>query len=330
MIPKVSVIVPVYNTEKYVERALISLMEQTLSDVEFIIIDDGSTDKSAEIISNVITRYPNFFEKILFVKRENRGVASTRAEGIDMARGEYIIHCDSDDYCNKDMLLQMYSVAKEKDLDILVTDFILDFGSTKILQSQKNVIGNNCVSLLLRGDLDVSLSNKLIKKALYTENDVRVINGFNMGEDFCTILRLVYFAKKIDYLEIVSFYYNKYNNSSATSHYTKKSLNDIVQVVLYVENFLREKKIYNKYAKDFLEYKIIVKNLHLWNGLQNPYIYDKGINLFPEVNSTALFNSNKISFFLKFILIFGKKIKTRKLFLFKEEVRIFISTKETN
>ncbi len=330
MIPKVSVIVPVYNTEKYVERSIISLMEQTLSDVEFIIIDDGSTDKSAEVVNNVIIRYPNLFERITFIKRENRGVAATRAEGIDIARGEYIIHCDSDDYCNKDMLHKMYSVAKEKDLDILVTDFILDFGSTQILQSQKNVIGNNCVSLLLRGDLDVSLSNKLIKKALYIENDVRVINGFNMGEDFCTILRLVYFAKKIDYLEIVSFYYNKYNNSSATSHYSEKSLNDLVGVVIFVENFLRERKVYNDYSKDFFEYKIIVKNLHLWNGLQNRSIYNKGINLFPEVNSFALYNSNKISVFLKFILIAGKKIKTHKIFLFKEKIRMTISAKKTN
>lgn len=325
--PKVSVIVPVYNTERYVERAIVSLMEQTLDEVEFIIIDDGSSDNSVKIIRNVFANYPNRKDNIVFIQRENRGVAATRAEGISLATGEYTIHCDSDDYCDNNMLFKMYHKAKDEDLDILISDFVLDYKNNKILQSQKVANGNDCISLLLRADLDVSLSNKLIRKSLYVDNEVHVVRGLDMGEDFCTILRLFYYAKKVGYLEFVSFYYNKHNSSSATSHYTEKSLNDLVAVVIYVENFLKKKNIFDKYSRDFLEYKIIVKNLHLWNGIEKKEIFKKGIELFPEISNFTLIKTDKISLFLKFIFIIGKVVDSRSIFLLKEKIRLSISSR---
>lgn len=103
-IPKVSVIVPVYNTERYVERAIISLMEQTLDDVQFIIIDDGSKDNSLNIIKQVIARYPARQGQVTLISRENRGVAATRAQGMELATGDYVIHLDSDDWAELNWL----------------------------------------------------------------------------------------------------------------------------------------------------------------------------------------------------------------------------------
>lgn len=102
--PKVSVIVPVYNTELYVERAIISLMEQTLDNVQFIIIDDGSKDNSLNIIEEVIARYPARGGSVTLISRKNLGVAATRAQGMGIATGDYIIHLDSDDWAEPDWL----------------------------------------------------------------------------------------------------------------------------------------------------------------------------------------------------------------------------------
>jgi glycosyltransferase involved in cell wall biosynthesis len=118
--PKVSVIVPVYNTELYVERAIISLMEQTLDDVQFIIIDDGSKDDSLNIIKQVIARYPVREGQVTLISRENRGVAATRAQGMELATGDYIIHLDSDDWAELNWLEAMYTKAIEENADVVV------------------------------------------------------------------------------------------------------------------------------------------------------------------------------------------------------------------
>ncbi|HDX6611302.1 TPA: glycosyltransferase family 2 protein, partial [Escherichia coli] len=117
-IPKVSVIVPVYNTERYVERAIISLMEQTLDDVQFIIIDDGSKDNSLNIIKQVIARYPARQGQVTLISRENRGVAATRAQGMELATGDYVIHLDSDDWAELNWLEALYTKAIEDNADV--------------------------------------------------------------------------------------------------------------------------------------------------------------------------------------------------------------------
>ncbi|KAA3493038.1 glycosyltransferase family 2 protein [Vibrio mimicus] len=136
--PKVSVIMPVYNTEMYVERAMISLMEQTLDDVQFIIINDGSKDNSLSIIKEVITRYPTRKDQITLISRENRGVAVSRAQGMELATGDYVIHLDSDDWAERNWLEAMYSKAIEDNADVVVCDYFLayNYGNKKENQTK--------------------------------------------------------------------------------------------------------------------------------------------------------------------------------------------------
>ena len=102
--PKVSVIIPVYNVEKYIERCARSLLEQSLKDIEYIFVDDCSPDNSITMLENILKEYPERqpLVKILF-HEPNRGLAYTRQEGVDAAKGEYIIHCDSDDWVEPEM-----------------------------------------------------------------------------------------------------------------------------------------------------------------------------------------------------------------------------------
>lgn len=97
--PKVSVIIPVYGVEKYIERCVRSLFEQTLDDIEYIFVDDCCLDRSIEILDNVIKEYPNRRTDIKIVHhKENKGLAQARQSGIKVATGEYFVHCDSDDW----------------------------------------------------------------------------------------------------------------------------------------------------------------------------------------------------------------------------------------
>ena len=117
--PKVSVVVPVYNVDKYLERCLDSLVYQTLKDIEIVIVNDGSTDKSAEIIKKYVQSYPN---KVFAFEKENGGLSDARNFGIKKCHGNYIGFVDSDDYVSLDMFKKLYEKAISKDFDITVCD----------------------------------------------------------------------------------------------------------------------------------------------------------------------------------------------------------------
>ena len=116
---KVSVIVPIYNAERYLKQCLDSIKDQTLTDIEVIMIDDGSTDRSAEISNQYLTdsRFSYYF-------KENEGLAAARADGIERANGEYIGFIDSDDWIEPDMYEKMYTAAKSNDSDIVFCNCI--------------------------------------------------------------------------------------------------------------------------------------------------------------------------------------------------------------
>ena len=124
--PKVSVIVPVYGVEKYIERCDRSLFEQTLEDIEFIFVDDCTPDKSIEILKNVLEDYPLRKKQVLIISHEkNMGLPIARQSGLKVASGDYIIHCDSDDWVDTTMYEKMYNKAIEDGSDVVVCDSLL-------------------------------------------------------------------------------------------------------------------------------------------------------------------------------------------------------------
>ena len=121
---KVSVIVPVYNVEDYIEKCLNSLVNQTLEDIEIIIVNDGSKDNSENIIKSFLSRYP---QKIKYLKKENGGLSDARNYGIPYATGEYIAFLDSDDYVELDTYENMYNLAKKENSDMVECNFIWEY-----------------------------------------------------------------------------------------------------------------------------------------------------------------------------------------------------------
>lgn len=138
--PKVSVVIPVYGVEKYIERCARSLFEQTLDDIEFIFVDDCTPDRSMEILAQIIKEYRlRFAEKNYVVRTErmptNSGQAAVRRHGIQLCTGNYIIHCDSDDWVDKDLYKQMYLLAISSGTDIVISNYSVSDGVIKLKRS---------------------------------------------------------------------------------------------------------------------------------------------------------------------------------------------------
>lgn len=122
--PKVSVIVPFYNVELYIEKCMETLTKQTLEDIQIIMVNDGSKDGSEKIVKKFVEKYPN---KIIYLEKENGGLSDARNFGIPYATGEYIAFLDSDDYIENNMYEEMYNKAKQEDSDMVECDFIWEY-----------------------------------------------------------------------------------------------------------------------------------------------------------------------------------------------------------
>lgn len=143
MRPKVSIIIPVYKVEKYIERCVRTLFGQTLDSLEFIFVDDCSPDNSIELLKKVLNDYPNRLEQVKIIRHEvNKGVGKSRQDGVDAASGEYIIHCDPDDWVELDMYEKMYTKATDENVDVVICDYYENFSDSETLKN-KNLMNSH-------------------------------------------------------------------------------------------------------------------------------------------------------------------------------------------
>lgn len=282
-IPKVSVIVPVYNTELYVERAIISLMEQTLDDVQFIIIDDGSKDNSLNIIKQVITRYPARQGQVTLISRENRGVAATRAQGMELATGDYVIHLDSDDWAELNWLEALYTKAIEDNADVVVCDYRTIHPATST--DVKQPIGKDgveCVKKLLSGELLGPTWNKLIKRKLLVDNNIRFLSDINFLEDFILAMQAFLAANAIGYVSQPLINYNQCNESSITATVSEQKVNEIVSATKIINEVLCQHQLVPALSEQFNTMKLRLKYWILCRA--NKAAPDSFWGLYPEAN----------------------------------------------
>lgn len=189
---KVSVVVPVYNTSAYLRDCLESLRLQTLDDMEVILVDDGSTDGSEEICDEYAERYPGKFK---VSHKANGGSASARQSGWDMAKGEFITVCDSDDYVEHDMYERLYNAIDSSEIAISICDTWLNYpdGSSNILAMpiDDSMACGGMIPLALRHNWASSSCNKLFRRSIFTDNGLRWPEGINLGEDSLMLLKIL-------------------------------------------------------------------------------------------------------------------------------------------
>lgn len=230
--PKISVIIPVYNTEKYLEKCLDSIINQTYQDFEIVIINDGSIDNSQNIIEKYLDKYQN---KIKCINKENGGLSSTRNYGIEVARGDYIIFVDSDDYIKKDLFEQLLPYI-QKDIDLVKYKLIKVSEEYKELErvdgpSFDEVTGEEGFNKLVFNDVLLEPACLyLYKRDIFIKNNLRFLEN-TYHEDFGLVPIILLYTNSIVSINFYGYYYLQANNSiTRNEDYTKtiKRANDLL------------------------------------------------------------------------------------------------------
>ena len=276
---KVSVIVPVYNVEQYLSDCLESICRQTLKGIEIIVVNDGSTDNSLSIIKSFQQKYSN----IKLINKKNGGLSSARNAGIDMAVGEYLFFVDSDDYIDSQTVESLVRQAMRDDSDVVIYDTKFIYAN-KIVIPHRTVPSNkeDVVKYLLTYKLAPSVCGKLYKTSLIKDHGIRFIEGLNVGEDYCTSPRILYYANKVSHCKGCYYNYIKYNETSYTNNYKAKNIEDIICAVSILDVFFKSKSAYLIYEDCLQEAHLRVKV----NLLLNICRYRSSVwNLMPMVAS---------------------------------------------
>lgn len=232
LLPSVSIIVPFFRVEAYIERSARSVLEQTYPNCEFIFIDDCSPDNSVAVLERVFDDYPNQKNRIrLYRHTSNCGIASSRNHALRVCNGSFITWVDGDDYLEKNAVLRMVKCQQQNDSDI-VSGSVFEHTDNGILEY--SLFPNEPKQQIICGLLDFSLKKnvwgRLIRTSLYTDNHIQCIDGVNYHEDFQVLPRLVYYANTLSVLNEPVYHYDRSNArsyiSSARSDITTKLIKD--------------------------------------------------------------------------------------------------------
>lgn len=312
--PKITVIIPIYGVEEYIERCARSLFEQTLDDIEYIFVDDCTLDSSVKILIRVLEDYP---QRKLQTRIErmpiNSGLPAVRCRGIRIAKGDYIIHCDSDDWIDADMYRIMHEKAVEENADIVICDFYRSNGT--IHKPDKGARTTEKIAYIkdmLCWRASWSVWNKLIKREIYN-NPITYPKGA-MAEDMALVLQLIYYCQNIVYVEKTLYYYCHNPNSICNSINPIKLERSFLQATdnaSIVERFYKEKH-FDKAVKNELVYAKLMQRNILLPLINDQKYYKMWVNMFPELFWTVIFVSElplkkRLKFYLYLIQLYRKK-----------------------
>lgn len=219
--PLVSILVPIYNVENFIGRCVRSVYEQTYDNLEFVFVDDGCTDKSIDILTNIIKGHPHHKEKtILIHHQQNKGLAAARNTAIASCHGDLVIHVDSDDWLEQTGVEALVKKQQETDADIVYT--------RGYYRQKKESVKVNCrgwqpekeslLTNLLQDKATISIWSKLIKRNLYTDNGIKCDERGSYYEDFQVLPRLIYLSKKIACLDDYIYHYERTNPNSIVTN----------------------------------------------------------------------------------------------------------------
>lgn len=245
----ISIIVPIYNAEKFIEKCINSLLNQTKQELEFILINDGSTDNTESIIKKYTDK------RIKYFKNKNQGIGKTRNFGISKAKGKYLMFIDSDDYITENACEELYQKAKTSKADIVVCDFYKIYDNKKQeeikLPSFKTTSLKDNPNILI--DINLAPWNKLYKTSLIKENNIKFVEGIKY-EDAPFVAEALDKSNKIAKLDKYLNYYVIHGNSETTVR--DERVFDILKIVDLIRKYFKGKK-YVKEVVDKLTVRII-------------------------------------------------------------------------
>lgn len=250
----ISLIIPVYNVEKYLRRALISVENQTFKNFEVIIVNDGSTDNSMKIIEEFVNKNKNFF----VISQENKGLGEARNIGLRHSRGQYIAFLDSDDFLEPNYLEKLYLTAIKTCSDIVCCNFYFYYESTKLriwcpLNSIPGVYSSDKAMKKITSCIGTFhfAWNKLYRKSLFTDHKIEFKKMY--FEDCTTSPVLFFYAHTVTFINDCLYNYVMRENSIVHTMNAQK-INDFIRTLGINRDFYEKKGIYKKYKRRFKAY----------------------------------------------------------------------------
>lgn len=271
-VPIVTIIMPIYKAETTIRKSLDSIIAQTLTDWELVMVDDGSPDTCGRICDEYVAKDI----RLHVIHQKNCGVSAARQSGLEAAKGEYIIHVDPDDWVEPQMLEALCNKAKMDDSDMVICDFYSDFGNRIIYNQQRptSLISHvvlNDMFMFLHG----SCCNKLIRRECIEKYKAYFPIGINYCEDVCFQVQLLEHDIKISYLNKAFYHYVQYP-SSITNHYTIETLHTQKKYVEFLLKHLPEDSF------PIIVSKELVKKLAFRNAVLT---INELKQLYPEITS---------------------------------------------
>lgn len=310
---KVSVIVPVYGVERYIERCARSLFEQTLDSIEYVFINDCTPDDSIDILNKVLEDYPGRKAHVQIIEMpRNSGQAAVRNMGISIVSGQYTIHCDSDDWIDRTMYEKMYIKAVTANADVVVCDYyvsdqIIDkpskaFPLCKQERPQK-LIDWHCAG---------QLWNKLYKTSICKKDSI-ILPQDNMGEDMALVYQMAFYCKNVEYIPECLYHFFCNPTSITHDHSVDKMVRNYHQTcrnTMIVEKFYRGKGYTVEVAQSIERIKNDERNKIVPLLKKDKKYHALWKNTFPEINLSVLLKrhftlKDKIKFLLIYIRLFS-------------------------
>ena len=303
----VSYIIPIYNVSGYIEKSVGSLLEQSYSNIEYIFINDCSSDDSEIKLRRIIEDFPERRNKIKVITNEqNLGSATSRNIGLDTAQGEYVMFADSDDWISMDYVESMVRQIDSGNYDIVYCDYFESYNNhdNRISQTygQDNI---ECIRAMLGRGMHGATWNKIYRRSFLLASKQRFIDGADLFEDVSWNIRLFACTKQISYLSQAFYHYVQYNNNSIIKSMssTEKKRNRALQRIENVRvacDYLIALGFEEKLSKEMKEWKLMAKN-DLIDDKDDSSL-QSWINTFPEADA-AIIKCNKITWNYKFLLL---------------------------
>lgn len=311
---KLSIIIPVYNMEQYLQRCFDSVLNQKYPYMEIIVVDDGSTDNSLL----VCTEYAKKDNRIHVIHKENQGLVAARKTGLDVATGQYITYVDADDWIDNDAFEKLMKYVSAYNPDIIISPFIKEIDGKQILrenylkvghytkESLRQQVGDGLSQSFYCGAFNVALCTKIVRRELLCKYQNAVSDEIVMGEDTAVSLPMVFGADSI-YVTSEAYYHYVQNKSSMSWKKSSGAYGRWCRLSNYLLRYMRDDEVINAYYVDTLFYEMMT----ILHDVPRDY-FSKGITFFNEVQ-----RNNRI-------IVYGKGVFASNLIWIMEQYNLCI------
>lgn len=309
---KISVVIIAYNIEEYIKRCLLSIIQQTLNDIEIIVVNDGSTDNTRKIIEEIVKNN----NKIVLLNKKNEGPIESRKAGLKIAKGEYILFVDGDDWLEEDALKKLYQKANDTGSDIILCNAYWAYDNKKekrFMFKPDDNIKSDPLKYLFLGDIMPAMWGKLISRRFIEDNNIEFPNNISYAEDLASLSNWFMNSPKIDYIE--ESLYNYYQRENGITKTVSSRILEVDKAISFIEENLLKRGLFHKYEKEFE--KMVFTHLLMFRVLMPDKLQDIHKKIY------KCFKKRKIKIYKNDYI---KKEISKNNLIFKIRVRLYYTS----